>query len=88
MKKTLILCLTTLLVVTAIVGCEGAGRPKHRCIYKTLSIPHDVFIDPITGVQYIVIDEFGINGGIGITPRLDANGKIMVCEDRKNEIHN
>lgn len=42
-----------------------------------------VWVDPETGVQYIIIDEFGLNGGIGITPRLDANGKIMVCKDMK-----
>ena len=50
--------------------------------YKTISLPYSIYVDPETRVQYIVFDEqWGFAGGLGITPRLNAEGKPMLLPE-------
>ena len=69
-----------------LLDCNGAAEScsKHPNVYKynTISIPYAIYVDPETRVQYIVFDEqWGFAGGLGITPRLDANGKPMLLPE-------
>lgn len=78
MKKLLFL-LTIMVCILAfgVIDKRVSANNQHPT-YNKFHLPSVVWVDPETGVQYIVIDEFGLNGGIGITPRLDTNGKPMV----------
>lgn len=83
MRKALavLIGLATMVAFTMLVGCKetSAKTEKSNYKYRTISVPHDIYVDPETGVQYIVIGKFwGSSGGLGITPRLDADGKPMV----------
>lgn len=81
MRKVLLIGLVTMVAFTMLVGCKetSAKTEKSNYKYSTISVPHDIYVDPETGMQYIVISKFyGSSGGLGITPRLDADGKPMV----------
>ena len=77
MRKNIVIAIVAvcLLALSAIQKADAMNKEPR---YSKLHLPSVIMVDPETGVQYIVIDEFGINGGVGITPRLDANGNVMV----------
>ena len=65
---------------TANKGKIHIDPPKQS--YNTLAIPHTIYVDPETRVQYIVFSRIlGSAGGVGITPRLDAEGKPMLAPE-------
>jgi hypothetical protein len=78
MKKLLIVLVAMVCMLALGSVDKKANANNQQPTYNKFYLPNVVWVDPETGVQYIVIDEFGINGGVGITPRLDANGKPMV----------
>lgn len=84
MKKVLLVGLAVIVASVFLIGCKetNAEAKKPNYTYRTISVPYDIYVDPETRVQYIVFKMcIGSAGGVGITPRLDANGKPMV--DRK-----
>lgn len=84
--KALLVGLAVIIASVFLLGCKerNAKVNKPNYTYRTISVPSDIYVDPETGVQYIVISEFwGSAGGIGITPRLDADGKLMVGKEWK-----
>lgn len=86
LKNLLLIGLATMVAFTMLVGCKetNAKTEKSNYQYRTFSVPNDIYVDPETGVQYIVIGKFyGSSGGLGITPRLDADGKPMIDRGMK-----
>lgn len=77
---TVLIGLATMVAFTMLIGCkETSAATESNYTYRTLSVPYCIYVDPETGVQYIVFKKYlGNGGGIGITPRLDADGKPMV----------
>lgn len=81
MKKGLLVGLAVVVASVFLIGCKetNAEAKKLNYTYRTISVPSCIYVDPETGVQYIVFKKYlGNGGGIGITPRLDADGKPMV----------
>lgn len=84
MRKALLIGLATMVAFTMLVGCKETSAKTEKLHYRKIKMdftgPTFIYIDPETGVQYIVFDEWRGDGGIGITVRLDADGKPMVDE--------
>ncbi len=76
MKKILLV----VLIILATLSMAGWTDPRtNEYHYDKISVPYDIWVDPVTGVQYIVIKEkCGYGYGVGITPRLNADGSLMV----------
>ena len=80
---TVLIGLAIMVAFTMSVGCKEVSAKTEKLHYKKIEMNFTgsakVYVDPETGVQYIVFaDWFGKGYGIGITPRLDADGKPMV----------
>lgn len=66
----------------AVIGCEGGVRTEE--VGSTTKIGNsDVyeFVDPDTGVHYWIYSHKAGYGGMGgMTPRLNADGTVMITE--------
>jgi hypothetical protein len=80
--KKLILLLTTLMFMVPILAEATSQRTleiKYKKSIMRFTGEQEVYVDPETGVEYIVIFErkqYGL--GVGITPRLNADGTLRV----------
>ena len=84
--KHIVLAVAIFAALFTLLACNSTAESysKRPYVYKynTISIPYAIYVDPETRVQYIVFDErWGFAGGLGITPRLDANGKPMLLPE-------
>lgn len=77
---TVLIGLAIMVAFTMSVGCKATSAATElNYTYRILSVPSCIYVDPETGVQYIVFKKYlGNGGGVSITPRLDADGKPMV----------
>lgn len=88
--KTLLLLLVTLCFAAIFIGCDAGEVELHvppktpsddtsmQPIFTSSDDEVYVFTDPETKVQYLIYK--GYRKG-GITPRLDANGNLMIASD-------
>ena len=76
MKK---LILVTLMILSTLLMVGWLDPYTNKYHYSTISAPYDIWVDPDTCVQYIVIEKYvGRCHSICITPRLKADGTLMV----------
>lgn len=76
MKKLMLV--TLMILLTLFMGGWTDWR-TNTYYYSKISVPYDIWVDDVTGVQYIIIRESSLHGyGIGITPRLKADGTLMI----------
>lgn len=84
MKKILYILLLCVCMCFVLVGCDVSHGTKTSNEGNTSKINNvDIyeFIDPNTGVHYWIYSHSeGYCGMGGITPRLNANGSIMVTQ--------
>ena len=81
--KAALIGLASIVAFAVLVGCRETSAtmaPMRYCVKKMdFRGPSEVFVDPETGVQYIVFDRvWRFGGGLGITPRLGADGKPKI----------
>ena len=78
MKKIVILLFLSVVMMLTVTACgnEAMEVQETEEVYKTKYVDAiNIWIDPTTGVQYIVCDGYY---GIGITPRIDKYGKPVL----------
>lgn len=77
MKKVLLICLVIL--CSLLTGCGSKREDRQYVKYNTKVFDVDnhqrIYIDKETGVQYIILYS---DRGVGVSVRLDADGKPMV----------
>ena len=80
MKNKVLIAIIGLVMMFSLVGCDDKGVRSAESGLPTLSNGDMYeFIDPQTGVHYWVYShDGGYDGAGGITPRLNADGTIMV----------
>lgn len=79
-KRILVALMCVVLFIGGVIGCaintEASNRGKlQREISEFCT---GIFVDPETGVNYIVYE--GYTGRGGITPRYNADGSLYVTE--------
>ena len=92
MRKVLVTVLTIMIAFTLLLGCTIASAKMKNVNYHkremSFNNKFDLYIDPETGVQYIVICEVGFSGvGVAMTPRLNADGKPMIDSSYVKKVH-
>lgn len=77
MKKLLLI----ILIISTLFVAGWVDWKTNTYHYDKISVPYDIWVDPVTGVQYIIIKEkCGYGYGLGITPRLKKDGSLMIGE--------
>lgn len=79
MKNKVLIAIIGLVMMFSLVGCSNGVQSDESDIATLSGNYMYEFIDPETGVHYWVYSKPVIKGGMGgITPRLNADGTIMV----------
>ena len=87
MKKKLMIFLTTTILMFSLVGCGVAGTETSNrgTISKIYNSDIYEFVDPDTGIHYLIYSHKAGSGGMGgMTPRLKSDGSVM-CDNYTNE---
>ena len=84
MKKILLIGLAIITACTLMVGCNDASAKTNKLHYMKMGeiygrVEIHIYVDPETGVQYIVFDKAAEN--IFVVPRLNADGKPMIHKE-------
>lgn len=81
MKKALLICLAIIVGCSLLAGCGSKREDTQYVKYNTKVFDvgnyQRIYIDKETGVQYIILYA---DRGVGVSVRLDADGKPMVDE--------
>lgn len=91
MRKALVTGLTIMIAFTLLLGCTiASAKMKNNAPVKEMSFNNkfDLYVDPETGVQYIVICEVGFSGvGVAMVPRLNSEGKLIIDNTYVKKVH-
>ena len=79
MKNKVLIAIIGLVMMFSLVGCNKGVQNAESELPTLSNGAMYEFIDPQTGVHYLVYSfDGGYDGAGGITPRLNADGTIMV----------